>query len=67
MNNMLQCVAMEILLNTFVVLFIVIDPVGLAPMFLALTPGTSPTYQRRMAMNGTLLASGMVTIEGMPR
>jgi len=51
---------MEMLLNTFVVLFIVIDPIGLAPMFLALTPGISPAYQRKMALNGTLLASGML-------
>lgn len=61
-NNVLQCAAMEILLNTFVVLFIVIDPVGLAPMFLALTPGTSPAFQRKMAVNGTLLASGMLLV-----
>lgn len=53
---------MEILLNTFVVLFIVLDPVGLAPMFIALTPGTSPAYQRKMAINGTLLASGMLLV-----
>jgi multiple antibiotic resistance protein len=53
---------MEILLNTFVVLFIVIDPVGLAPMFIALTPGASPAYQRKMAINGTLLASGMLLV-----
>ena len=53
---------MEILLNTFVVLFIVIDPVGLAPMFIALTPEASPDYQRKMALNGTLLASGMLLV-----
>ena len=51
---MLEYVAMEVLLNTFVVLFIVIDPVGLAPMFIALTPDASPAYQRKMALNGTL-------------
>ena len=53
---------MELLLNTFVVLFIVIDPVGLAPMFVALTSGASPAYQRKMAVNGTLLASGMLLV-----
>ena len=41
---------MEVLFNTFVVLFIVIDPVGLAPMFLGLTRG------------GTALASGMLLV-----
>jgi multiple antibiotic resistance protein len=53
---------MEILLNTFVVLFIVIDPVGLVPMFIALTPGASPAYQRKMAISGTMLASGMLLV-----
>lgn len=53
---------MEILLNTFVVLFIVIDPVGLVPMFIALTPGASPAYQRKMALSGTMLASGMLLV-----
>lgn len=53
---------MDILLNTFVVLFIVIDPIGLAPMFLALTPGTLPAYQHKMAVNGTLLASAMLLV-----
>ena len=53
---------METLLNTFVVLFIVIDPVGLAPMFLALSPGASRADQRKMARNGTLLASGMLLV-----
>jgi multiple antibiotic resistance protein len=53
---------MELLLNTFVVLFIVIDPVGLAPMFIALTPGATPAYQRKMAFSGTLLASAMLLV-----
>jgi len=53
---------MDVLLNTFVVLFIVIDPFGLAPMFLALTPGTLPAYQHKMAVNGTLLASAMLLV-----
>jgi multiple antibiotic resistance protein len=53
---------MEMLLNTFVVLFIVIDPIGLAPMFLALSSGATPAYQHKMALNGTLLASGMLLV-----
>jgi len=43
---------MEAQLNNFVILFIVIDPAGLAPMFLALTPGATPAYQRKMTLNG---------------
>lgn len=53
---------MEALLNTFVVLFIVIDPVGLAPMFLVLTQGADVAYRRRMAIRGTALATGMLLV-----
>src|SRR3569832_1298284 len=53
---------MEALFNTFVVLFIVIDPVGLAPMFLVLTQGGDALYQRKMAMRGTALAAGMLLV-----
>src|SRR3569623_111521 len=53
---------MEALFNTFVVLFIVIDPVGLAPMFLALTHGASVAQQRKMALRGTTLAAAMLLI-----
>ncbi len=51
---------MDVLLNTFVVLFIVVDPVGLAPMFAALTQGGGRAYQRRMAFQGMALASGLL-------
>lgn len=53
---------MEVLFNTFVVLFIVIDPVGLAPMFLGLTRDGTAAYQRKMAIRGTALASGMLLV-----
>ena len=52
---------MEMLFNTFVVLFVVIDPIGLAPMFAALTHGGSENYKRQMAVKGTILA-GVVLI-----
>ncbi|MHB8454915.1 MAG: MarC family protein [Acidiferrobacterales bacterium] len=52
----------EMLLNTFVVLFVVIDPIGLAPMFAALTHGGSEGYQRRMAVKGTLLAASVLIV-----
>jgi multiple antibiotic resistance protein len=53
---------MELLFNTFIVLFIVIDPVGLALMFVALTPGAGAGFRRRMAIHGTLLASAMLLV-----
>lgn len=48
------------LFNTFVVLLIVIDPIGIAPLFFALTRHVEDRYRRRMAVRGTLLAMGML-------
>lgn len=53
---------MEVLVNTFVVLFIVIDPLGMAPLFMALTPGASHAYRRKMAIHGTLMASVILLV-----
>lgn len=50
----------ELLINTFIILFVVIDPVGLAPMFAALTHGEPRAYRRRMAVKGTLLAAAVL-------
>ena len=48
--------------NAFIVLFVVIDPVGLAPIFVALTGGGSQEYRRRMAVKGTLTAAGILLL-----
>jgi len=43
-------------LNAFVVLFIVLDPIGVAWLFAAMTVGSNLHQQRRMAINGVTLA-----------
>jgi MarC family membrane protein len=43
-------------LNAFVVLFIVLDPIGVAWLFAALTVGSDLLQQRRMAIRGVVLA-----------
>jgi multiple antibiotic resistance protein len=43
-------------LNAFVVLFIVVDPVGVAWLFAALTVGSELNQQRRMAIQGVSFA-----------
>ena len=48
---------MELLLSTFVVLLVVIDPIGLAPIFVGLTRNQDKEQQRRQAWRGTLLAA----------
>ena len=49
-------------LNAFVVLFIVLDPVGVAWMFAVLTVENSRQQQRRMAIRGVLLAGAIMYI-----
>lgn len=44
-------------IRTFVVLFVVIDPPGLAPLFAALTPRDDAASRKRMALKGTALAT----------
>ncbi|HEX7028984.1 MAG TPA: MarC family protein [Gammaproteobacteria bacterium] len=52
--------SLENLVNLFVVLFVVIDPIGLAPIFGALTRGGSALYRRQMAVKAILLATGIL-------
>ena len=40
------------ILNMFVVLLVVIDPVGVTPVFGALTRGGGELHRRRMALKG---------------
>jgi multiple antibiotic resistance protein len=48
---------MDLLLSTFIVLLVVIDPIGLAPIFLGLTRSHTPEQQRSAAWRGTVLAT----------
>ena len=48
---------LERVFNTFIMLFVVIDPVALVPMFVALTQGGSVAYKRKMAYKATLIAT----------
>jgi multiple antibiotic resistance protein len=52
----------EKLLNMFVVLLVVIDPVGVAPMFGSLTRGGGEAHRRRMAFKGTALAAAILLV-----
>ena len=51
--------------TAFVTLFVVIDPIGLAPMFVALTQGASPPERRRIGITGVVVAAGILTIFGL--
>jgi MarC family membrane protein len=48
---------MGLFVDTFVILFVVVDPIGLAPIFAAITQGGTADYRRRMALRGTTIAT----------
>jgi len=50
----------DILLAAFVTLLVVIDPPGVVPIFAGLTGRAGTAERRRMAVNGTLIAAGIL-------
>lgn len=50
------------LITAFVALFVVIDPIGLAPLFVALTAGMSPQKRRQIAVRATVVAVGILLV-----
>lgn len=53
---------LDYFINAFAMLFVTIDPVGLAPMFLAVTAGMSAADRRRVAVRATLTAAGILLV-----
>ncbi len=52
-------------LTSFVTLLVVIDPIGTAPLFVALTAGMDPTRRRRVALRACAIAAGILTVFGL--
>lgn len=50
----------EFLISALVTLFVVVDPVGLAPTFLAVTQGLSEKQRREVALRASLIAAGIL-------
>jgi multiple antibiotic resistance protein len=48
------------LVSAFVTLFVVIDPIGLTPVFIALTPGLTAQQRRAIAIRATVIAAGLL-------
>jgi multiple antibiotic resistance protein len=53
---------LDLFLDSLVILFVVVDPIGLAPIFAALTHGDSASTRRRMAIRGTAIAAGILVV-----
>ncbi len=52
----------DLFLDTLIIMFVVIDPLGIAPVFAALTHGDSLADKRRTAIRGTLIAGGILLV-----
>lgn len=50
----------DYLLTTFVTFFTVIDPIGTVPVFIAITASCTKADRRKIAIKGTLVASGVL-------
>jgi multiple antibiotic resistance protein len=57
--------SLEALVTTFVTLFVVIDPIAVAPLFVALTRGMTEAQRRRIALRAILIAFGLLALFGL--
>lgn len=55
----------EAALTAFVTLFVIIDPIGLAPLFAALTSGMDAAHRRRVALRASLIGFGVLVAFGL--
>jgi len=52
-------------ITAFVALFVVIDPIGLAPIFVALTQGTPAPARRKIALRACVISLALLTLFGL--
>lgn len=62
---MLEPALVDFAVQSFVTLFVVIDPIGLAPIFVALTVGRSSAERRRIALAALAVAATVLTLFGL--
>jgi multiple antibiotic resistance protein len=55
----------EALIQTFVTLFVVIDPIAVAPLFVALTQGMTEPQRRLIAVRAIAIAFGLLAVFGL--
>lgn len=54
-----------LILTAFTTLFVIIDPIGLTPMFVALTQGQSARARLSIALRACAVAAGLLTLFGL--
>ena len=52
----------EFLLTSFVALFIIIDPIGLTPVFIAITQGIDDSLRRKVALRSVLVSAFVISL-----
>ena len=52
----------EFVFNSFVTLLVVVDPLGLAPIFVGLTTGRTEAYRRKVAIRGTAIGAAILFV-----
>lgn len=62
---MFELVETTFLITAFVTLFVVIDPIGTAPLFVALTQGMSPSRRRAIGVRACLIAAILLALFGL--
>jgi len=55
----------EALITSFVTLFVVIDPIGVVPLFISLTPAETPAERRKLAFKGVGIGAGILLVFGL--
>jgi multiple antibiotic resistance protein len=56
----MSALPVDYLISTFVTLFVVVDPVGLAPTFVAITHGLPISARRQIAIRASLIAAAIL-------
>ena len=51
--------------RTFLTMLVIMDPVGLAPMFIALARDRPAFEKKRLALKATLVAGGIIFVFGL--
>ena len=53
---------LEFLITSFVALFVIIDPIGLTPIFVALTQGMDEQLRRKIAIRAIAVSGFIITL-----
>jgi multiple antibiotic resistance protein len=56
---------LDLVVSAFVTLFVIVDPIGLAPLFIALTAGMTPEQRERIGRRAILVALAILAAFGL--